>query len=82
MSEGVPLNQLRCPTCGDRYEDFNMHSDEREGFEMMIDPIKSAIMPTPWFILCPNGHKWTVKTLWRAVNHHDRVQLDRYLGTA
>ena len=84
-AEGVPLHQLHCPTCGALYEDFRMHSDQDEEqfcFDRMINPIMSAIMPTPWFLLCPNGHKWTVKTLWRAVNHPDRVQLDRYLGQA
>jgi hypothetical protein len=79
---GVPLTELHCPTCGAPYEDLRMHSDERESYEVMIDPIKSAIMPTPWFILCPSGHKWTVKTIWRAANKPDAVQLDRYLGQA
>lgn len=79
-AEGVPLHQLRCPTCGALYEDFNMHSDKDSSYDQMLNPIMSAIIPVPWYLLCPNGHKWTVKTLWRAPNRPDAVLLDRFIG--
>jgi hypothetical protein len=80
MTDGVPLDQLYCPTCGDRIVDFNMHSDPEE-FQT-TEPIRpiSAVAATDWYLLCPNRHKWTVTRIWRAVNYPDRVQLGRYLG--
>jgi hypothetical protein len=77
---GVPLDLLHCPTCGDKIVDFNLRSDPDE-FDptIVIGPItyKPA---TDWYLLCPSGHKWTVKTLWRIPGEPDRVQLDRFLG--
>jgi hypothetical protein len=79
---GVPLDQLYCPTCGDRIIDFNMHSDPDDFDIYTPTPEFLAVAATPWYLLCPRGHKWSVKTIWRAINHPDRVQLDRYLGEA
>jgi hypothetical protein len=81
MSEGVPLGELHCPTCGERFRNFNLHSDRQESFALQ-DALEAFAQPEPWYILCPNGHKWTIKTLWRSVNKPDRVQLDRFLGMA
>jgi hypothetical protein len=80
--EGVPLHQLRCPTCGALYEDFNLRSDpdELEFGPIQTQRFDSILTPARWYLLCPNEHKWTIKTLWRAVNHPDRVLLDRFIG--
>ena len=77
---GVRLDQLHCPTCGAQFVDFKLHSDPEE-FDIAI-PIRpiSAVAQTLWYIRCPNRHKWTIKMIWRAVNHPDRVQLGQYLG--
>lgn len=77
---GVSLDQLYCPTCGAQFIDFHLYSDPDE-----FDPTESihpirAVPEVPWYVLCPNRHKWTIKTIWRSVNLPDRVQLDRYLG--
>jgi len=82
MSAGVPLTQLHCPTCGDKYEDFSIYSDTPEYYELMR-PIQEIVeTPEPWFIVCPKGHKWSVKMIWRNIDPPapDEVQLDRYLG--
>ena len=75
--------QLCCPTCGHRFEDFRLHSDP-DDFDIQ-QTMQSAILPvvrSHWYILCPLGHKWTVKTLWRSVNEPDSVLLGEYLGEA
>lgn len=80
---GVPLDQLHCPTCGVRITNYNLFSDTSD--EQFIQPTKMPPMvsePVVWYIVCPNGHKWTVKMIWRAVNHPDRVQLGEYVGHA
>ena len=82
---GVPLDELYCPTCGFKIVDFNLHS-EPEDFDYTIPfvPSRELIGIKPgyayWYLLCPNDHKWSVKTLWRAPGQPDRVQLDRFLG--
>ena len=42
----------------------------------------TTIPATPWYILCPNGHKWTIKTIWRTADEPDSVLLDSYIGEA
>jgi hypothetical protein len=83
VDSGVPLNELHCPTCGVQFEDFRLHV-ESEVFN--VDHVLSEIkpVPSPWwrFLLCPNGHKWSVKVIWRSRNQPDKVLLDKYLGTA
>lgn len=77
---GVPLDQLHCPSCGVKILDFKLHSDPDEFDVLALTPPIAVTPASDWYILCPRGHKWSVKTIWRAVNHPDRVQLDRYLG--
>jgi len=81
-SSGVPLDQLCCPTCGVLFQDFSLHTDSEEAFDPSQTVGYIQAHPAHWrrFLLCPNGHKWTVKTIWRAVNRPDHVQLDRYIG--
>lgn len=79
---GVPLNQLHCPTCGYLFNDYQLYTDSAE--EFTLDQYAGPIMErVPWrkFLLCPNGHKWTIKVIWRQRNYPDRVLLDSYLGT-
>ena len=83
--EGVPAYQLRCPTCGTLFDSFTVYyerSVEEDAFN--VDALVSDIKPVPerWrrFIVCPNNHMWTVKTLWRTANHPDKVLLGEYLG--
>ena len=81
VDSGVSVNELHCPTCGERFDDLRLHV-ESEAFN--VDVVLSAIkpVPTPWhrFLLCPRGHKWSVKVIWRSRNEPDKVLLDRYLG--
>jgi hypothetical protein len=79
---GVPAPELHCPTCGARFIDFRLRSDPEE-FDIQVSKLTREIQrlpATPWYILCPNGHKWTIKTIWRAENEPDSVLLDKYLG--
>ena len=85
-TEGVPAYQLHCPTCGALFERFTVYYDrpiEEDVFS--VDAIVSDIKAIPasvWrrYILCPNNHMWTIKTLWRTANYPDRVLLGEYLG--
>jgi hypothetical protein len=77
---GVPLNQLCCPTCGEQYQDFVLHVESDEAFD--VDRLTSEIKPVVWnrFLVCPNRHKWSVKVIWRTLNEPDKVLLGNYLG--
>jgi hypothetical protein len=76
---GVPLDQLHCPTCGEQFTDFRLHMDT-DVFD--VDRVAESIKSVPWprYLLCPTGHKWGVKVIWRSRNRPDLVLLDRYLG--
>jgi len=86
MGEGVPTYQLRCPTCGTLYERFTLYYDRPVAEEeFSVDQAVSEIKATPaseWrrYLVCPENHMWSVKTLWRSVNHPDKVVLGEYLG--
>jgi hypothetical protein len=50
---------------------------------MFIQPQKTPPIvqeSVPWFLVCPNGHRWTVKMLYRRVNRPDAVLLGEYVG--
>jgi hypothetical protein len=83
MTNGVSVNELYCPTCGEQFEDLRLHV-ESEAFNVdaLVTEIKAG--PAEWhrFLLCPRGHKWSVKVIWRSRNQLDKVLLDRYLGEA
>jgi hypothetical protein len=83
MTEGVPLDQLHCPTCGDRFTDFNLHTDPEE-FQLteLVKHTEIKARGADWYMRCPQGHKWTVIKVWREFDATtpDKVQLERYLG--
>jgi hypothetical protein len=81
MTGGVPATELCCPTCKEKYTNFDLHSDPME-FQVMLSREITRIPTTPWYLLCPNGHKWTVKTVWRTAYEPDNVLLGEYLGDA
>jgi hypothetical protein len=72
---------LRCPTCGIHYTDYSLHCDTEE-FVILMSREITAIPASEWYILCPHGHKWTVKTIWRTLEEPDEVLLGRYIGDA
>ena len=78
---GVPADELRCPTCGAHIIDLSLHADQME-FQTMLSREITSIPTTPWYVLCPMGHKWTVKTVWRTMEEPDEVLLGEYLGDA
>lgn len=82
---GVPVNELYCPTCGTKFTDITIHVDSAEDFDPTAGYQDIMQTPAEWrrFLLCPQGHKWTIKTIWRIHNRPDlpdRVQLGQYLG--
>lgn len=84
---GVRVDHLCCPTCGEHYPLplRPMVENEQEEFDIMqtTRPIlERPVVPWRWYVVCPNGHKWTLKTLWRTVNHPDSVLLGEYIGNA
>jgi len=78
---GVPAPELHCPTCGVQFVDFTLRSDPEE-FQVQMTREIARIPATPWYILCPNGHKWTIKTIWRSADEPDSLLLGSYLGEA
>ena len=83
---GVRLDELHCPTCGTRFTDYALYKDSNPE-DFTIDTVIGDIKRVDWrtFLRCPQGHKWSVKTIWRTTNqpgYPDRVQLDQYLGTS
>lgn len=78
---GVPAPELHCPTCGAQFTDFALRSDPEE-FQVLLSREFSILPRSEWYILCPNGHKWTVKTIWRTMDEPDSVLLGKYLGEA
>ena len=78
---GVPATELCCPTCGEHFTDFAC-VQTRKSFECNMTRAIARVPATPWYILCPNGHKWTIKTIWRSADEPDDVLLGRYLGEA
>jgi hypothetical protein len=79
-SYGVFLNQLHCPTCGCQFHDFRLHSEEEEfTVEQIRSPIRRVGVGRK-YLLCPSGHRWSVKMIWRRNGYPDQVQLDQYLG--
>lgn len=83
MCEGVPLNELRCPTCGDPILDYWLYTEFEEEFSLsqIVSDIK-VVPVSRRYLRCPEGHKWTVKYLWRARGFPDYVLLGEYLGQA
>jgi hypothetical protein len=81
-TEGVPLDQLCCPTCGLRFRDYNLYSEEEEFFPagQLLSPILAFAIGKK-YLRCPDSHKWSVKTIWRSVHYPDHIQLGEYLGT-
>ena len=83
VGEGVPLNELHCPTCGEQITDFFLRVENAEE-EFSVDQMVSDIKQVAWqrYLLCPNLHKWSVIMVWSSRYRPDRVQLGRYLGSA
>src|SRR3954470_21650676 len=80
QADGVPLNELYCPTCGLQFSDYRLHTEQEEFDVSRIDyPILEAPIGRK-FLRCPNDHKWTVKVIWRSTNKPDYVQLGEYIG--
>lgn len=72
--------QLYCPTCGARfYTDMRMESDEPL-YAIDGHMVTNVIVPWRLFVVCERGHKWSVKTITRALNEPDDVLLGHYLG--
>lgn len=85
-TKGVPLNELHCPTCGNRFTDYKLYTDSEEEFCISQTVKEIMVVAAYWrrFLRCPNGHRWTIKTVWRAHGNPqlpDLVLLGRFIGT-
>lgn len=78
---GIPLNELHCPTCGHLFRDYKLYTDEEDFSVSKINSPILAFAVGRKFLRCPDGHKWTVRTIWRSVPYPDYVQLGDYIGT-
>jgi hypothetical protein len=84
MSGGVPLDQLHCPTCGGGFRnlvEFERNEEEELQIELVNQGYTIYTATNRPFLRCEHGHKWTIKTIWRAENRWDDVLLGDYLGT-
>lgn len=76
MSDGVPVGELRCPTCRELFPvplqvKMSVRTSADTGFEMVVVTEGTAPRSVmPWrapYVICPNDHWWTIKRLWRYV---------------
>jgi hypothetical protein len=86
MTTGVPLDQLHCPTCGER---FNLgagvrfeRTDEETAIQLHERSYTIYAASNRPYLTCEVGHKWSIKQLTRAENKYDAVLLGDFLGTA
>jgi hypothetical protein len=82
--DGVPIDQLRCPTCGAVYElPLRVHTEEEDPEDVVvIQPIVSIKGGYGRvFVECPARHRWTVVRVSRSPEDlADWVQLGQYIG--
>lgn len=76
---GVPLSQLRCPTCGEPFKRDVHYQPDEDIFTTSLRP-RAIVTSRPPYIVCKSGHGWTLKTLYRAERREEEVLLDRYIG--
>lgn len=80
---GVRLDQLCCPTCGEPYSLPLIPKAVQDVFDVDAPFREILSMPRrdPYYVVCPNGHQWTLKTIWRIQDHpFDYIQLGEYIG--
>jgi hypothetical protein len=87
VTEGVRLDQLCCPTCGEPYSLPLQVTADNDLSDFDVDAAVTAIMSrpkTPWryVVKCPNGHRWTIKQIQRMQGaiRPDKVLLGEYIG--
>ncbi len=66
---GVPMADLRCPTCSRPFESV-VHRDD--DYEFVVNPNEIKRLE-PSYLVCRAGHKWTIKTR-TAVQHPSKVR--------
>ena len=78
MTDGVPVWQLQCPTCGDEFQ-HEIHYELPE--PVFTDSLKPAafVQANPVYVVCKQRHQWTLKTVTR-VGDRDYVLLGDFIG--
>ena len=80
---GIPLDELRCPTCGEEYP-----YEVRVVLEATLDVqrhdyrLREALARHPDIQLevrCEEGHRWSIKAVYDTIDQPDHIQLDQYL---
>jgi hypothetical protein len=84
---GVPVNELRCPTCGNRMGNEVDWEYENTNQQLLsgLTPAFAIMSTGRPFLKCVNGHKWTIKTVYRVMDdpsEPDAVLLGDFIGTA
>lgn len=79
LSDGVPFDQLRCPSCGNPFHRAVSLEEAEESFTTTFVPDFKAPLP-PMYMTCWQGHAWSVKALTRQAGRADRVLLGELRG--
>lgn len=83
MSDDPSVPDLCCPTCGGGFHRLlRWEHGEEAVFEFGggTGPTFAVHGRGRPYLTCQRGHKWTIKTLTRAINEYDRILLGEYLG--
>lgn len=74
----VPVDELHCPTCGERMDPDTYGPLPEPVFTDSIKPV-DFVQPEPPSIACVDGHRWTIKAIGHSVEQGERVLLGEYL---
>lgn len=82
MSGGVEVHHLHCPTCGSSYGlPLEVEREDITFIEACMAHPNKVQRHRPYFVTCRNGHRWSIKTLFRAPEGQpDAVLLGNFLG--
>lgn len=82
--QGVPVTDLHCPTCSTKYDLPLTIYREQEDVSAFLRTERTYVFKTttPWYVVCPNNHCWSVSNFIRnGPDVADEILLGRYIGT-
>lgn len=76
-----PFDRLTCPTCGEAFLPEAFRETGEDFIQQSEDIVHRQLHDAgPWYIVCDQGHKWTLKEWTRYGDRSDEVLLGVYLG--